>query len=645
MNTIYLKYFQACFCLCIFLVISNSKSNTIYARQININDKIDERINDRDYKAAKILLERALEEVDRKDTVHLRQYTADLGYVFFHLGKFQNSIAKYEEALNFTKAQSDHNRTSSFLRSIGLNYQYLGLYGLAIEGYQEALYYLGLSESNPAKEAALYNSMGNLYRKTQNEVKSLQLLHQSLQIYKHLGDTSAIADIMNNLGANYEHFNNLDSSLYYFQGVLNLVQLDINSPISATQNRSATINNIGVVLLKQGKLKEAFPYLKKAYQIHQITEDQQGLAISFNNLGDYWFKKGNVSLASSFLDSAFMMLQETKDKNLLLDNLNLRFQLLESSNQYKAALATYKTLDSLNNQLFQDEKLKVEEISNIYLLREKEFENQKISQEAELFALQSSKFQQTSLFLALLGIILTLFLFLVFRNLNRQKRLTQIIGAKNETISLQQTELRHRTANNIMRLQSIIKEIARKVNDDTVRHEMLRSSQLLYSASSLERYLYSIDIQDEKEVPLQEFINGLVQQHRDMLDKENRAVEIEYIQSAEIILPVASVIPISMILTEWIYNSLKYAFEGISQPKITIAIYIKGENITIDYQDNGIGIKPSASRGTGSHLIERFALDLKAHIKTKIHRGTRYQLVFKPIGKSVLPKKVSKIKP
>ena len=79
MNTIYLKYFLACFCLCIFLVISNSKSNTIYARQININDKIDERINDRDYKAAKILLERALEEVDRKDTVHLRQCTADLG--------------------------------------------------------------------------------------------------------------------------------------------------------------------------------------------------------------------------------------------------------------------------------------------------------------------------------------------------------------------------------------------------------------------------------------------------------------------------------------------------------------------------------------------------------------------------------------
>ncbi|WP_339922500.1 tetratricopeptide repeat protein [uncultured Cyclobacterium sp.] len=636
MNTIYLKYFQAFFCLCIFLVISTSKSNTINARQININDKIDDRINDRDYKAAIKLLEKALKEVDSKDTVHLRQYTADLGYVFFHLGKFQNSIAKYEEALNFTKAQSDHNRTSSFLRSIGLNYQYLGLYGLAIEGYQEALYYLGLSASNPSKEAALYNSMGNLYRKTQNEVKSLQLLHQSLQIYKNLGDTSDIADVMNNLGANYEHFNNLDSSLYYFQGVLNLVQLDINSPISAAQSRSVTFNNIGVILLNQGKLKEAFPYLKKAYQIHQITKDQQGLAISYNNLGDYWLKKGNVSLASSFLDSAFLVLQETKDKSLLLDNLNLRFQLLESSNQYKAALATYKTLDSLNNQLFQDEKLKVEEISNIYLLREKEFENQKISQEAELFALQSSKFQQTSLFLALLGIILTLFLFWVFRNLKRQKKLTQIIGAKNETISLQQTELRHRTANNIMRLQSIIKEIARRVPDNTAQQEMLRSTQLLHSAASLERYLFSIE--DEEEVNLNEFLDGLVQQHREMLAKENRAIEIAYLQSAEIVLPVASVIPISMILTEWIYNSLKYAFKGIDEPKITIAIQLNNQNITIDYQDNGVGIKGHTSKGTGSRLIEKFALDLNAKITSIKHQGMRYELVFNYSGQNLLLK-------
>lgn len=315
----------------------------------------------------------------------------------------------------------------------------------------------------------------------------------------------------------------------------------------------------------------------------------------------------------------------------MVDNLELRFKLLESTKQYEQALVTYRSLDSLNNQLFQDEKLKVEEISNIYLLREKEFENQKISQEAELFALQSSKFQQTSLFLAFLGIILTIFLFWIFRNLNRQKRLTQIIGTKNKTISLQQTELRHRTANNIMRLQSIIKEIARRVPDNTAQQEMLRSTQLLYAASSLERYLFSIE--DEQEVPLQEFLQGLMQQHREMLAKENRKVEIVYHQPAEIVLPVEVVIPISMILTEWIYNSLKYAFEGIGQPKITIAIQLKDQNITIDYQDNGIGLNGKTGKGTGTKLIEKFALDLKGQLKSIRHQGTRQQLVFKVNGK------------
>lgn len=599
----------------------------IQAHQSPIDKKIDISINEGEYGEAKVLLERALNEINFKDTTHLRQYNADLGYVLFHLGKYQNSIDSYKEALTYTKAQADHKRTCTFLRSIGLNYQYLGLYGLAIENYQEALDALKLAETDLPREAALYNSMGNLYRNTQNKSKSLELFHKSLGLYRYLGDTSKAANLLNNLGVSFQHFNNLDSSLYYFKSVLELVNLDINSTPALAKDRTATYNNIGVVLLDQEKIEEAYPYILKSYHINHLNKDLQGLAISHNNFADYWLKKASTNKAALHLDSALHILQEISDKELMVDNLELRFKLLESTKQYEQALVTYRSLDSLNNQLFQDEKLKVEEISNIYLLREKEFENQKISQEAELFALQSSKFQQTSLFLAFLGIILTLFLFWIFRNLNRQKRLTQIIGAKNKTISLQQTELRHRTANNIMRLQSIIKEIARRVPDNTAQQEMLRSTQLLYAAASLERYLFSIE--DEQEVPLQEFLQGLMQQHREMLAKENRNVKIVYHQTAEIVLPVAAVIPISMILTEWIYNSLKYAFEGIGQPKITIAIQLQDQNITIDYQDNGIGLNGKTGKGTGTKLIEKFALDLKAEITSIAHHGTRQQLVFK----------------
>lgn len=624
------------FYITLLLLAFLSYNAQIQANQSPIDKKIDISINEGEYSEAKVLLERALNKINLKDTTHLRQYNADLGYVLFHLGQYQNSIDSYMEALTYTKAQADHKRTCTFLRSIGLNYQYLGLYGLAIENYQEALDALKLAETDLPREAALYNSMGNLYRNTQNKSKSLELLHKSLGIYRYLGDTSKAANLLNNLGVSFQHFNNLDSSLYYFKSVLELVNLDINSTPALAKDRTATYNNIGVVLLDQEKIEDAYPYILKSYQINQLNKDLQGLAISHNNLADYWLTKANTNRAALHLDSALHILQEISDKELMVDNLELRFKLLESTKQFEQALVTYKALDSLNNQLFQDEKLKVEEISNIYLLREKEFENQKISQEAELFALQSSKFQQTSLFLALLGIILTLFLFWIFRNLNRQKRLTQIIGAKNKTISLQQTELRHRTANNIMRLQSIIKEIARRVPDNTAQQEMLRSTQLLYAASSLERYLFSIE--DEQEVPLQEFLQGLMQEHREMLAKENRNVEIVYHQTAEIVLPVAAVIPISMILTEWIYNSLKYAFEGIGQPKITIAIQLQDQNITIDYQDNGVGFSGQKGTGTGTRLIEKFALDLKAEIKSITHQGTRYQLVFKVIAKKMLTK-------
>lgn len=635
-DSILMKNLLLNFYLFTFLITLLFCNAQIHAHQSPIDKKIDDSINDGEYSEAKELLVRALNEINLKDTAHLRQYNADLGYVLFHLGQYQNSIDKYKQAIIYTKAQADHKRTCTFLRSIGLNYQYLGLYGLAIENYQEALDALKLAESDLPREAALYNSMGNLYRNTQNETKSLELLHKSLSLYQHLGDTGKAADLLNNLGVNFQHFNYLDSSLYYFKSVLDLVNLDINSPFTLAKDRSATYNNIGVVLLDQEKFEEAFPYILKSYHINQLNKDIQGMAISHNNFADYWLKKANTNKAALHLDSALLILEDISDKELMVENLELRFKLLESTKQYEQALITYQSLDSLNNQLFQDEKLKVEEISNIYLLREKVYENQKISQEAELLALQSSKFQQTSLFLALLGVVLSMFLFWVFRNLKKQKGLTNIIRAKNKTISLQQTELRHRTANNIMRLQSIIKEIARRVPDNTAQQEMLRSTQLLYSAASLERYLFSIE--DEQEVPLQEFLQGLMQQHRKMLEKENRNVKIIYIQSEEIVLPVASVIPLSMILTEWIYNSLKYAFEGIDQPTITIAIQLQEQEITIDYQDNGIGQKGKTGKGTGTRLIEKFAQDLKAQLSCIEHEGTRQQLIFKVIGNPILIK-------
>lgn len=350
MKSILLIFSQ--YTLLITFLFSNVKT---HAYQTSIDKKIDVKINEGKYNEAKVLLERELNEINNSDTIHLRQYNADLGYVLFHLGQYQSSIDRYKEAINFTKAQSDHKRTSTFLRSIGLNYQYLGLYGLAIENYQEALVALGIAEGDLPREAALYNSMGNLYRKTQDETKSLALLHKSLRIYKNIKDTGKTANVLNNIGATFQYFNQLDSSLYYFQSVLNELALDIHSPLSQAIERSATYNNMGVVLLDQEKTEEAYPYILKSYQINKVNNDQQGLAISHNNFADYWLKKANTKKAALHLDSALLILQQVSDKELMVDNLELRFKLLESTNQYAQALVTYKALDSLNNQLFQDE--------------------------------------------------------------------------------------------------------------------------------------------------------------------------------------------------------------------------------------------------------------------------------------------------
>lgn len=61
-----------------------------------------------------------------------------------------------------------------------------------------------------------------------------------------------------------------------------------------------------------------------------------------------------------------------------------------------------------------------------------------------------------------------------------------------------------------------------------------------------------------------------------------------------------------MILIELITNSIKYAFDGIKDPAISISLKRDNTMLSFIYRDNGVGIKESGTGGLGSILIESF---------------------------------------
>jgi two-component sensor histidine kinase len=93
-------------------------------------------------------------------------------------------------------------------------------------------------------------------------------------------------------------------------------------------------------------------------------------------------------------------------------------------------------------------------------------------------------------------------------------------------------------------------------------------------------------------------------------------------------------VPCGLILNELITNSLKYAFENIEFPAISLKIELKNEKeIVIIYKDNGVGLNESIdidkAKTLGLNFIKNSIIQLKGEYLVKNENGFLFQMKFK----------------
>ena len=530
----------------------------------NLLLKVDLLIDGYALDSASIVLDQALEKaISLGDSIKLRRIYGDMGYVQHLLGDYETSISKYKFAYEYAESLLDSSYMIAFSRSIGLNYQRIGLHAVALDHYLKSL---ELAKSGSDKEllAELYNSIGVLYQQNNEPDLSMDYFLQSLALYRQIGNNVGVSHAYNNMAINFHLKNELDSCIHY-----NIKALEQKETLGDLRDISSTLNNLGELFLELSLLDSAHGYLLEAYSIHRKLNEPESMAISYNNFGDYWMKKNNYFLSKLFLDSASTIIQTIKTKELALKNVELKVLLYEKTNRFDQALLTYKIWDSLKTDLFMKEKIQVQELGNLYLLREKEFENEQVAQ---------------------------------------------------------QVEIRHRTSNSLARIQTVINAIRRNATDSDTKSELIQAGRILQTASSLERYLY--DVEDECEVPLAEYLAGLLDHHREIFQLEKNNTQITLACPKTIVLQVNQILSLAIILDEWLRNSTKYAFKWTEKPHITIQIRENNSILSLEYRDNGSGLVTSDTRGTGSSLIEKFARDLGAEVNTKNDGGIHHSLCF-----------------
>lgn len=240
-------------------------------------------------------------------------------------------------------------------------------------------------------------------------------------------------------------------------------------------------------------------------------------------------------------------------------------------------------------------------------------------------ALRITLFVGTAIFLAfeILAILRLSWLSEKSINANLKKTNTELKQINEEkTVMLQ--EIHHRVKNNLQVVISLIKLQTKSVEDKQTIAIFEELKMRLISIARMHEMMYLSE--KINKIDFQSYVQELSEMVLESTDTTND-VELNVYTNVKS-LSAEGVVPLALILNELVTNSIKHAFDGRKNNKITISFkMIDNNSYLLEYSDNGKWKeKKESSSGFGLELIELLAEQLEGSAdRTSSEDGTKYR--------------------
>lgn len=191
---------------------------------------------------------------------------------------------------------------------------------------------------------------------------------------------------------------------------------------------------------------------------------------------------------------------------------------------------------------------------------------------------------------------------------------------------MQIQEMRHRFKNQLNMLVSYIdlhrinKESESHAGSDHFAVDMQGRIRALYK---LHEILTSPDV--DSNTPLSGHLEQIVEK---IIAGAFIDIEVE-VSGSELYLEENLLVSISMIVNELVTNSIKYAFTGVENPKITIECRDKEKEMVVSYRDNGANesVSEKNTKGLGTMIIKGVAAQISAVTRRYFDDGFHFDLI------------------
>lgn len=484
---------------------------------------------------------------------------------------------------------------------------------------------------NNADSAIVFNNIGIAYYRQNTLDKSLSNFLKSIEINKHIKDTSGMASTINNIGMVYEKTGNTQEALkHYHQSA----RLYLES--GKLKNYTTSILNIGSTYIHQNDYEKAAEYYEKAEVISDSINHLPGLAnvhfnyaIIYQSMGDYAnsikelkqamksFKELDaivheieclIVLGQNYrhtkqFKSAAKALNQALDKALLNSEMRLLKLINEelsaihqAQSNYKEAFFYLKQSNLYNDTLQQNtNKADLEKLKLAYQtsLITEQFE-QTLERDRAILEIEISSQKKLTYILLIAFVIVVMSLIWAIKNQlsinNKNKKLKQSNDAKNQLLSIIGHDLRGPVGTLVSFIEMILIRLQNLSREEMQRYLTTLKSSTAETYNLLENLLFWAQSEkgemnfQPRQIHLEDICNQVYFLLRESASKD----EVTIITNCPAELTaMADENMLKTILRNLVSNAIKFTPKGGT---ITINISNKEQHILFCIQDTGVGM-------------------------------------------------------
>lgn len=435
------------------------------------------------------------------------------------------------------------------------------------------------------------------------------------------------------IGNYYFELGKLDSARKYFNEGLaisnyNISHSDGKTPSNIHENgRASLLGSIGRCYLAEGNYQKAIIFLLK--DVENSEEDINNKIFKMIHLANAYIALGNKEKAKLYISEIDRLTKGKEDKRMGLRTSEMKSNFFKLTHQLDSALFyanQYIALEDIHTEQIRKNQailllsnIETEARNKDLLITKTKLDKERADKKAQQILLWAS-----IIVLVMAGISIVI---LIINNIQKSKS-KALIELKNKENEILLKELHHRVKNNLQVIYSLINLQKRRLETPDLHQSLSMVQNRIKTMSLVHQNLHEND--NLKDVNLEAYIKTISDYLKTLYHREEKEIQIEFDIDETIELSMDRAINIGLLLNEIMSNSLKYAFKGRSEGKISIDVQKIHTGFQMKISDNGIGFTNTthSSKSLGMFLIENLVKQIQGRYEVESFEGTTYLIYF-----------------